>query len=204
MKLIFKVLVINLLVIGTVAFCYSQKCSPQLNLPKECYTVEGKVYSSSIKTYDLKRASLLLFLLGKPSNRSTGPNGTILVSEDFIKMEIYYNSSNNRLPEIVTFEFTLFSNELSKYNDNRKITIYIEDNVLLSENVAVSNSISIAEHFSFEMKYKNFLKFSEAKDITMQLGKTKIKLKPQHIEALNELNKTVKEFKFLTTSNIWM
>ncbi len=66
MKLILKVLVINILVTGTVAFCYSQNCSPQLNLPKECHTVEGKVYSSSDKKYDLKRASLLLFLLGKP------------------------------------------------------------------------------------------------------------------------------------------
>jgi hypothetical protein len=204
MKLIFKVLVINLLAAGMITSCYSQNCSPQLNLPKECYTVEGKVYSSSDKKYNSKRASLLLFLLGKPSNRSNGPNATILVSEDFLKMSIYYSASSNVLPEIVTFEFTLFSNELSKYNDNRKIIIYLKDNVLLSENVALSNSISIAEHFSFEMKYKNFLKFSEAKDITMQLGKTKIKLKPQHIEALNELNKTVKEFKFLTTSNIWM
>ncbi len=85
------------------------------------------------------------------------------------------------------------SDYLSKYNDNHKINIYLEGNMLLSENIAVSSSIIIAEKFSFEMKYKDFLKFSEAKDITIQLGKAKIKLQTQHIEALNELNKIVKK-----------
>ncbi len=54
------------------------------------------------------------------------------------------------------------------------------------------------------MKYKDFLKFSEAKDITIQLGKAKINLKPQHIVALNELNKTVKELKPLIAPSIGM
>jgi len=54
------------------------------------------------------------------------------------------------------------------------------------------------------MRYKDFLKFSEAKDITIQLGKAKIKLQTQHIEALNELNKTVKDLNPSIEPNIGM
>jgi hypothetical protein len=65
----------------------------------------------------------------------------------------------------------------------------------LSEDTDIGPSIVIAEQFSFEMKYTDFLKFTEAKQITIQLGETKIKLKSEDIEALNELNKTTKELK---------
>jgi hypothetical protein len=197
MNFAFKNLVVIVLAIGAAASCYAQDCSSiiQVNLPKECYPVDGNVGSYYNKTSNTRGSGLTLNLLGKPSNISPAPNATIRVSKDVLRMSVWYHAPGSIIPLTIGLNLTSFSPTPSKYKDNHRLTIYLDDKLLLSENLEVMISGGIYERLLLQMKYTDFLKFTEAKKVTVQLGKTKIKLKPKDIEALNELNKTTKDLK---------
>lgn len=65
--------------------------------------------------------------------------------------------------------------------------------MLLSDNLDETGALMNAENFAFTMKYSDFLSFTAFRKVVIQIGETKIELKPDAIEALNEMNKTTKD-----------
>jgi hypothetical protein len=193
---------ICLAIIGVVSI-YAQQCPsafpgvPQLPL-SEC-----RMIANGKGTYKEKdnaiEAELRLYILGKPTDVVVyGANRR--VNKDVLIMSVGYVAFGNIMPTSVTLDLKSFSRTPSKYKENHKLTIYLDDKPFLSKDAAMLGSIEFDENFSvekfsLEMEYADFLKFTEAKQITIQMGETIIKLKSEDIEALNELNKTTKELK---------
>lgn len=195
MNFALKNLLAIVLAIGVVVSCYAQDCSSlnKVNLPKECYPAVDKAYSYYDKDSDSAGGGLNLLLLG---NRSDILRELyIYVRKDVLIMFVSHYAPRSIIPTSVGFEITSYSKEPSKYKNNHRLTIYVYDKLLLSENLEVRTSGGIVEKFLLEMKYTDFLKFTEAKKVTIQLGETKIELKPEQVEALNDLNKTTKQLK---------
>ncbi len=199
MVFVVKSLVTICLAIVGVVPIYSQQCPPLLPDTRQIPLSECRMIANGKGSYWEKDnaigASISLYILGKPIDVVSTPNALIRVNKDVLTMSIGYYAPRKIIPMSVRLNLTSYSSIPSKYKENHKLTIYLDDKPLLSEEAEAGSSIVIAEKFSLEIKWADFLKFTEAKKITIQLGETKIKLKPEDIEALNELNKTTKELK---------
>lgn len=211
-KFVVKSLMAMALAIGGFVSIYAQQCptdtsvphSPPQNPPPldECQLIangKGTFWQSK----NAMGASIRLYIMGKPTDIYK-PSYAMepLIYRDVLIMRLGYYAPRKIRPMSVNFELMSYSPTAFKYEANHKITIYLDDNPLLSKDaeatslmVDIKRSINI-EKFTVEMEFGDFLKFTEAKNITIQLGETKIKLKSEDIEALNELNKTTKELKF--------
>ena len=199
MMFVLKSLVtICLAILGAVPI-YSQQCHPLLPDTQQIPLSECRIIANGKGGYWNKdntiSAGISFYLLGKPGDVVHTPNAGIRINKDSLTMKIGYYAPGKIMPTSVQLDLKSFSTTPSKYKENHKLTIYLDGKPLLSKDASAISSIVIAEIFSLEIEYADFLKFTEAKQITIQLGETKIKLKSEDIEALNELNKTTKELK---------
>jgi hypothetical protein len=186
---------ICLAIIGVVSI-YAQQCPPALPDTRQIPLSECRMIANGKGTYREKdniAADLRLYILGNSTDVVHGAN--IRVNKDVLIMSVGYFALGKIIPTSVRLELTSFSTTPSKYKENHKLIIYLDDKPFLSKDTEAGVSIVIAEKFSLEMKYADFLKFTEAKQITIEMGETIIKLKSEDIKALNELNKTTKELK---------
>jgi hypothetical protein len=199
MMFVVKGLVTICLAIMGVASIYTQQCPPQLPDTKQIPLSECRVIANGKGRYWNKdnaiSAGISLYLLGKPGDVVSTANAGIRVNKDSLTMSIGYYAPRKIMPISVSLNLRSLSTKPTKYKENHKLTIYLDGKPFLSKDAEAESSIIFGEIFSLRMEYTDFLKFTEAKQITIQLGETKIKLKSEDIEALNELNKTTKELK---------
>src|SRR5687768_12869370 len=171
MRLIFKISTVIVLAIFGIA-SYAQDGSSDNPSLEDC----RKAFYSEKPDYTTE--SLRLYLVGKDSDIVPDKNASLRVNNDVLIMRLGYSALRKITPPSVFFELTSYSAKPSKYEDNHKLTIFLDNQLLLSESMRMLNSIVIAERFSLEMKYPDFLKFTAAKKVKLQLGETEIDLKP--------------------------
>jgi hypothetical protein len=187
------------LVYNFVVPSQDQECYPLLPDPKpillgECRLIaDGRGHFSNSK-YGMG-ADLKLYLLGKQTDIVPTNNATYQVNNDVLTMRLSYRAPESIIPTSAYLELRSFSTKPRKYETNHKLTITVDDKLILSDDLEMRSSIVIAEIFTYSMKFTDFLKFTEAKQITFQFGETTIKLKAEDIKALNELNKTTNGLK---------
>lgn len=177
--------------------CYAQDCTaPGGEIPKECYGIEGMVSSFYDKKSHYGRSSFSLFLIGTRADTVRDPRNSVRrSSKDVLRMSVGYTWSGDHVPDYFDFSFVSYSENPFKYEDNHKLSIYIDDKSVLSENTENRGFYQTVKNFSIEIKYSDYIKFLEAKKVAIQLGDTEIILKPDQIELLKELFKTTKEIK---------
>lgn len=195
---------LTLTVMGFTSF-YAQDCSPPPSaIPidmKGCRMVgKARVFDNEKK--EPISGGINRYLLGKQSYIKPAPNAKSRLIGDILIMNLSWYAPRSIIPNSVQLGFTLYSNKLLKYKYKNKLIIFVDDKQLLAETLEQRFSFVIAEKFYLQMKYSDFLKFTEAKKVTIQLGKVKIVLKPEDIEALNDLNKSTKQLKTLPPSTM--
>lgn len=198
MNSIIKNLAVITLTIAEITSLYAQDCLPPQSLipvdMKGCRIIgRARVFENEKK--ELTSGGIKRYLVGKQSYIKPAPNARIRVSGNVLIMNLSWHAPKSMIPESAHLGFLLYSNTLLKYKYKSKLIIFVDGKQLVSETLEQGTSIEIAERFFLRMKYLDFLKFTGAKRITIQLGKLKIALKPKDIEALNDLNKTTKQLK---------
>ena len=193
MKLVFKISMAAFLALNGVV-SHAQDCSSGIpnTPPRENCRMIGKVSFGYAKKPVFTSVGIGFYLLGKPGDVIPSVN-TMRVENDVIIMSIGYFAERNIVPYSATIELRTFSTKPLKHRENHKLTIFIDDKTLLSENLDETGSLMNAENFAFTMKYSDFLSFTAVSKVVIQIGETKIELKPDAIEALNEMNKTTKD-----------
>ena len=188
-----------LIIVGFAAF-YGQDKLPPLSIPIPLGMKESRMVGKARVFENDKQkpisGQIRRYLLGNESYISPAPNARIQISGDVLIMDVSWYAPKNIIPDTAQLKFIVYSNTLLKYKNKNKLIISIGGKPLLSENLDQGNSMGgIAEIFLLRMKYSDFLKFTEAKKITIQLGKIKLALKSEEIEALNDLKETTKQLK---------
>lgn len=186
--LIFAIFILT----ATSTVSYAQTCSDNPPNPNCRMVGKAKVYYSE----NLKptKANIRIYLLGKPGDIGRGKNADFLISNDVLNVHISYNAFQNIKPGSIQLEFYSFSNEKWKYKNNHKLEVYLDDKLLLSANTDEGRTLGwIAESFSLEMKFTDFFEIVNGKKVVIQFGDTKVKLKPEDMEALNDLYKTTEQ-----------
>jgi hypothetical protein len=190
MKTIQKLIAFTAFVLSGTSSFYAQN-NPQFE-PSEF--TEIRVVGQARVTYypreNLTRGYVNFYILGKPGEE-----------KDIIQMAVGYKVGGNdeNEPESVFITLNTLSKEGLKYNEDHKLTIYLDDELLLSQNTTVLSSSYRPEKLSYQsfhlptIKYKDFLRMCEAKNIIILLGQTKISLQPDAIQNLRDLDKAVKK-----------
>ena len=202
MNFIIKTLAALILITAGFMSLYAQDCSPPptssgipLDIMKGCRMVGmARVFENEKKEPTM--GNIRRYLLGKQGYIKPTSNARIRISGDVLIMDVSWYAPKNTIPDTAQLIFIVYSYTLLKYKNKNKLIINIDGKPLLSENLDQGNSMGgIAEIFLLRMKYSDFLKFTEAKKITIRLGKIKLSLKSEDIKALNDLNETTKQLK---------
>lgn len=190
MKLVFTTFAAFILAISGVD-SYAQDCSTD-NPPSENCRTFGKAKMYFSEKPALTNAGIRLYLLGKPDDIVPDKNATSRIINDILIMQLGYSAPRHIIPQFIHLELKSFSNKPSKYAENNKLTIFLDDKPLLSEDMELQKAAVYVELFHIYLKYADFLEFTSGKKIKIQFGETKIELKDEEVEALNDLNKTTK------------
>lgn len=149
---------------------YSQK---NTDSPLEKCLGEFNSESNSSEKSKFTNAEVKFCLLGNRNNLTVvDKNAAIRVLKNALFMRLGYYASQNITPISVPLILRSFSTEPDKYVGNSKLTIFLEDGILLSENMEMQSSIKFAEIFSIKIKYADFLKLTVAKKVKIQFGET--------------------------------
>jgi len=193
MKLTLKFLAAIIFALSSVASCYAQTPPPPVQPPPPMKPARnvGNAKVFYFEKQNQTKASVYLYILGEVAD--------IYQKKDVLTMEVGYQVAGNKAtePKSIYLFLTSYSGEGLKYKDNHKLTFYLDDKRLLSEDSVVRSSSYAPQKISSEsfalpeIKYKDFRKILEAKKVTLQFGQTKIDLKPEVIQGLRDLNKTI-------------
>jgi hypothetical protein len=153
--------------------------------------IVGKAKAYYSPKIDETEATVDLDLIGQYESASKADNLEMLAS---------FAVPGKKLirPESMHFVFTSRSRQL-KYQVNHKFTIFLDGAQFASAETKVVNSGckssgSCEEMIrSPELPYDNFLRLLEAKEVEMQLGETRFKLKGEAIEALRDLSRIAEQ-----------
>lgn len=152
------------------------------------YTFRGGVFI---------QAHINLPVLGNISNvYDNMRNGRIYVGKDVLIMELSYRHSSycvNRTETLI--DITSFSPEDFKYEDNPKLSIYLDNKLLISENMKLEREISTIQHFSVNLDPDNFKKILKSQNVLIQLADTQIKLGEKSVESLSKLSNLILNYK---------
>jgi hypothetical protein len=161
--------------------CLAQECRfPPSN---NCRT-QGKANVIYTENPKATQASILVYLIGKPEDITPNKYAGYDIKNDILTLYVSYYAYENIVPDefriLLGHSFTVSS----KYKDKQKLVIYVNDKQVLSKELEKSDD------FSLYIRYTDFRQLIEAKKITIEFGEAKVELKPEAIEALNDLYKT--------------
>lgn len=190
MKIIQKLLAVTVFVLGNAASFYAQNNTIYVPAQFTEIRIVGQARVTYFPGENVTRGSVAFSIWGKLGEE-----------KDRIEMVVGYKVGGNdeNEPESVFITLNTFSKEGLKYHQDHKLTIYLDDKLLLSEDTSVLSSAYRPEKLSYEafhiptIKYKNFRRMCEAKNITILFGQTKINLQPEALQHLRDLDKTVEK-----------
>lgn len=186
MKLFFQTLIIAIFLLCNFVLCFAQ-CG-QFPPSNNC-RMEGKASVYYTENPKATRASVFFYLIGKPEDITPNKFASYYIKNDILTMNVGYFAYNNFVPDEINIKLTPLFTSPSKYQDKQKIAIYLDGKHLLSHDVEKFN----LESFYLEIRYTDFRQIIEAKKITVQFGEAKVELKPETIEALKDLYKTMEQ-----------
>jgi hypothetical protein len=181
-----------LVVIGSTCN-HAQTSSIQPPAAAQPERIIGKAEVYYFENKNQTKASVYLYILGQVAD--------IYQKKDVLTLEVGYEIAGKKAvePKDVYLILTSYSGEGLKYKENHKLTIYIDDKLLLSEDTIELFSRYYPQKISSEsfklpkIKYTEFLKWIEGKKVTLQFGEAKIDLNTEVITALQDLKKTIEK-----------
>lgn len=191
MVMLFKKFLLISLVLLITPHIYSQQIPKGPPAPaKPIRTVgEAKVYYFENK--NLTVANVYLYIQGVVHD--------IYEKKDVLVMQVGYKVAGRKAtqPKTIEFSFNSYCPEMPKFKDNHKLTIYLNDKILFSGETTPRylyyppDRVSNESYNLLDFSYRDYQKMIKAQKITIQLGNTKIELKPETIQALRDLNQTI-------------
>jgi hypothetical protein len=156
----------------------------------------AKSFGKTEVYYDATRkrtkAKVDFYVIGRPEDA---------LKTDVLSLTIEMEGPGRRPVKAESIIFSLYSyshGKSYKYKSDPKLTIFLDDTLLLSDEfqpffMAIDPRGGVTEHYlSARIPYDKLLQILKAKKIVMKFGSTTFEIQGENLEALRDLNKSIK------------
>lgn len=194
MKPFVSVLFLVIIVLGSRQTSLSQKAPVQPPAALEPVRVVGQAEVYYLARFNRTTAEIQFGIFGEIAD--------IYRKKDVVVLMVEYDTEGTRAlkPGLLKFRVTIYYGADSKFRNDHKLSIYLDNKQMLSGELIPRSDLQGASKITTtgylelpEFRYKHLLKMTKATKITFTIGENKIELKPDHIQAFSDLNNTIEK-----------